>query len=156
MSDKKLGSDKKLTVYAYVDGETHMKVYSKVDGPKSALAVELEGEWYVKKVPTLMVRMDGPFMVETSESPTDTPFVCKDGYLAIDARGYPYAIAANEQEKVYQPLAVAERANQQATRQLRQWAMEQAVQLSADSNNAVYTATKILEFVIGGEEKAVN
>lgn len=55
---------------------------------------------YVKTVPTRMMRMPGPFRVMTSESENE-PFYCEDGYLAIDARGYPYAIAANEQEKIY-------------------------------------------------------
>lgn len=51
---------------------------------------------------TQAVKMDSPFRVETSESENE-PFYCEDGYLAIDARGYPYAIATDEFEKIYVP-----------------------------------------------------
>jgi hypothetical protein len=54
---------------------------------------------YRKKVNTRMVRIDGPFRVATSEG----PLYCQDGYLAIDARGYPYPIAADEQALIYTP-----------------------------------------------------
>jgi len=37
----------------------------------------------------------------TSESENE-PFYCEDGYLAIDARGYPYAIAADEFDLIYE------------------------------------------------------
>lgn len=58
------------------------------------------GTWreYRKKVTTVMVRIDGPFTVETSEG----PLRCEDGYLALDARGYPYPIAADEQALIYE------------------------------------------------------
>ena len=61
-----------------------------------------EGDWknYIKVVPTRMLRMPGPFKVWTSESDQE-PFVCQDGYLAVDARGYPYAIAADEHALIY-------------------------------------------------------
>ncbi len=52
---------------------------------------------YRKKVNTRMVRIDGPFVVETSEG----PLRCDDGYLAVDARGYPYPIAADEHALIY-------------------------------------------------------
>lgn len=58
---------------------------------------------YVKTVPTRMMRIKGPFRVMTTESENE-PFYCEDGYLAVDARGYPYAIAAEEQEKIYREL----------------------------------------------------
>lgn len=54
-----------------------------------------------KKVTTKMVRIDGPFTVETSEGPLH----CEDGWLAVDARGYPYPIAADEQELIYEPVS---------------------------------------------------
>lgn len=59
-----------------------------------------EGEYklYQKKVPTRALRMDGPFTVETSEG----PLTCKDGYVAIDARGYPYPIAVDEFALIYE------------------------------------------------------
>lgn len=61
-----------------------------------------DGEWktYKKKVTTVMLRIDGPFTVETSEG----PLRCADGYLAIDARGYPYPIAADEQALIYEEV----------------------------------------------------
>lgn len=61
-----------------------------------------DGEWktYKKKVTTQMLRIDGPFTVETSEG----PLRCEDGYLAIDARGYPYPIAADEQVLIYEEV----------------------------------------------------
>lgn len=60
---------------------------------------EPEGDWrkYVKVVPTMMVKVDGPFTVETSEG----PLYCQDGYLAKDARGYFYPIATDEQALIY-------------------------------------------------------
>lgn len=53
---------------------------------------------YRKTSITRAVRVDGPFTVETSEG----PLRCADGYLAIDARGYPYPIAADEFELIYE------------------------------------------------------
>lgn len=60
-----------------------------------------EGDWreYRKVALTSMVRIDGPFTVETSEGPLH----CADGFLAVDARGYPYPIAADEQALIYEP-----------------------------------------------------
>jgi hypothetical protein len=37
----------------------------------------------------------------TSESENE-PFYCENGYLAIDARGYPYAIAKDEFDQIYE------------------------------------------------------
>lgn len=61
-----------------------------------------EGDWrqFRKVVPTNMVRIDGPFTVETSEGPLH----CTDGWLAVDARGYPYPIAADEQALIYEAV----------------------------------------------------
>ena len=53
---------------------------------------------YRKTSLTKMIRMDGPFRVETSEG----WLTCQDGYLAMDARGYPYPIAADEHAKIYE------------------------------------------------------
>lgn len=58
-------------------------------------------EWQ-KKVATRAIRVSGPFRVMTSESENE-PFLCEDGYLAVDARGYPYAIAADEFALIYAP-----------------------------------------------------
>jgi hypothetical protein len=57
--------------------------------------------WYRKTKLTHAIRIEGPFRVETSESENE-PFLCEDGYLAIDARGYPYAIAKDEFDQIYE------------------------------------------------------
>lgn len=60
------------------------------------------GDWklYRKTALTHATRVDGPFVVMTSE----VPIRCEDGYLAIDARGYPYPIAKNEFELIYKEV----------------------------------------------------
>ena len=60
-------------------------------------------EWplYRKTALTHAIRIPSPFDVMTSES-VNEPFHCEDGYLAVDARGYPYAIAADEFELIYE------------------------------------------------------
>ena len=73
-----------------------MTIYSKTDLPSDPQTWPL----YRKTALTRMVRISGPFTVETSEG----PLRCEDGYLAMDARGYPYPIAADEQEKIYEPV----------------------------------------------------
>jgi len=55
---------------------------------------------YQKKVPTRAIKINGPFEVETSEG----PLKCRDGYLALDARGYPYPIATEEFDLIYEPV----------------------------------------------------
>lgn len=64
-------------------------------------------EWQLfrKTALTHAVRMVGPFRVETSESENE-PFFCEDGWLAVDARGYPYAIADDEFLQIYVPAGV--------------------------------------------------
>jgi hypothetical protein len=58
------------------------------------------GSWptYRKTKLTYAVKISGPFTVETSEG----PLTCADGYLAVDARGYPYPIATDEFELIYE------------------------------------------------------
>lgn len=52
---------------------------------------------YRKVVATDMVRMDGPFCVQTREG-----FItCQDGFLAVDSGGWPYPIAADEHARIY-------------------------------------------------------
>jgi hypothetical protein len=60
------------------------------------------GGWrsYRKLLPTQMKRIDGPFQVETKEGVV----ICSDGYLAIDADGYPYPIASEIMAKAYEPV----------------------------------------------------
>lgn len=55
---------------------------------------------YRKKVTTRMLRVAGPFAVETSEGWVH----CENGWLAIDARGYPYPIADDEQNLIYEAV----------------------------------------------------
>lgn len=59
---------------------------------------DARAELYRKVALTRAMRMDGPFLVETSEG----PLRCEDGWLAVDARGYPYPIAAGEFELIYE------------------------------------------------------
>lgn len=59
--------------------------------------------FYRKTALVKAVLIDGPFTVETSEG----PLVCKEGYLAIDARGYPYPIAKDEFALIYEPAEEA-------------------------------------------------
>lgn len=61
-----------------------------------------EGEWgtYRKTALTRMIRIAGPFRVMTDEG----PLVCRDGFLAMDKRGNPYPIAADEQVLTYEPV----------------------------------------------------
>ncbi len=54
---------------------------------------------YRKKVDTRAARIVGEFRVETSEG----PLTCKDGYLCMDARGYPYPVAKDEFDLIYGP-----------------------------------------------------
>ena len=50
-----------------------------------------------KHAMTRALRIDGPFAVVTAEG----ALTCNDGFLAIDARGYPYPIAADEFARIY-------------------------------------------------------
>lgn len=56
---------------------------------------------YRKTSLTRAVKIDTPFVVETSEG----ELRCEDGYLAVDARGYPYPIATDEFEMIYEEAA---------------------------------------------------
>lgn len=61
-----------------------------------------ERDWrtYRKKVTTRALKMPRAFSVETSEG----TMRCEDGYLAIDARGYPYPIATDEFTLIYEEV----------------------------------------------------
>lgn len=63
--------------------------------------------YFRKTATTRAVRIEGPFRVMTSESENE-PFYCEDGWLAIDARGYPYAIADDEFTQIYEPVGMSE------------------------------------------------
>ena len=54
---------------------------------------------FFKRHGTRMLRMVGPFEVATTEG----VMRCEDGWLAMDAGGNPYPIAAEEQARSYQP-----------------------------------------------------
>lgn len=58
---------------------------------------------YQKRVPTKATKIDGQFAVVTSHG--GDPVFCDDGWLAIDAEGYPYPIGAGEFRESYQPSA---------------------------------------------------
>ena len=77
--------------------EKELQVFSKGNVPLSISGAA----WrlYQKKVQTKALRIDGPFTVETSEGTLN----CKDGFLCIDARGYPYPVAKDEFELIYEP-----------------------------------------------------
>ncbi len=64
---------------------------------KGELPDTLDFGLYQKKVKTQAAKIDGPFTVETSEG----PLTCKDGYLCLDARGYPYPVATDEFALIY-------------------------------------------------------
>jgi hypothetical protein len=61
---------------------------------------QLNFKGYRKTTVTQAARMDGPFRVLTAEGPLE----CKDGYLAIDSRGYPYPIDREEFEAIYEEV----------------------------------------------------
>lgn len=79
---------------------------------------------------TRAIRIHGPFRVETSESENE-PFFCEDGWLAIDARGYPYAIADAEFTQIYEPVAVED--THAGLEQAKQTAAEEEPQSAADA-----------------------
>lgn len=60
---------------------------------------------YQKRALTHATRIDGPFIVETSEGEAR----CEDGYLALDSRGFPYPIAKEEFEAIYMRVGFEER-----------------------------------------------
>ncbi len=52
---------------------------------------------YRKHALTHATRIHGPFVVETCHGHQD----CLDGYLCVDERGYPYAVATDEFNLIY-------------------------------------------------------
>lgn len=55
---------------------------------------------YRKVVPIKAARVDGPFVVTTSEG----MLRCEDGWLCFDSRGYPYPVADAEFQQIYQEI----------------------------------------------------
>ena len=70
------------------------RTFSKSDLPSDPSGWQL----FRKKSLTHAMRIYGPFTVLTSEG----PLYCADGWLAVDARGYPYPIASDEFELIYE------------------------------------------------------
>jgi len=68
-----------------------MKIYDRSNLPM--------GGWRlaVKKRPTKVIRIIGPFKVKTLNGIVE----CKDGYLAVDSLGWPYPISIEEFRKSY-------------------------------------------------------
>lgn len=67
---------------------------------QSIEGLDLDGQGFgrfERRGPVLAKRMSGEFTVETSEGTV----TCDDGWLGIDARGYPYPISAAEFELGY-------------------------------------------------------
>lgn len=58
-----------------------------------------------KKVTTRAIRMAGRFTVQTVH---EGEVRCEDGWLAFDARGYPYPIAADEFKRIYEEVGDAD------------------------------------------------
>lgn len=53
---------------------------------------------YRKIITTKAIRIEGPFDVKAREGKLS----CPDGYLAVDSGGYPYPIAKDEFERIYE------------------------------------------------------
>lgn len=57
-------------------------------------------EPYRKKAPTYAIRIEGKFVVQTSDGLVQ----CDDGWLALDSRGYPYPIDADEFARSFEEI----------------------------------------------------
>lgn len=89
-----------ITISGNTSGDLTFTADGEEDLPRE-MALYQEWPSYQKQVPTKAYRMKGPFTVETSEG----PLTCADGYLCLDARGYPYPVAADEFDLIYGPAA---------------------------------------------------
>ncbi len=68
---------------------------------KETLPIEhVDWRLFRRKTDTKMVRVAGPFEVETTEG----VMKCEDGWLALDSRGELYPIAAEEQAAIYDEI----------------------------------------------------
>lgn len=66
---------------------------------KGNIPEDLKFDEFRKKALTRAARIVGPFVVETSEG----TLTCSDGWICIDARGYPYPVADDEFRLIYEP-----------------------------------------------------
>lgn len=82
-----------------------------------------DADWneYKKKVTTKAVRIEGEFIVATSEG----DLRCKDGFLAVDSRGYPYPIATEEFNQIYELVEEQPKEEQKAEEQIEEKDPEQ-------------------------------
>lgn len=55
---------------------------------------------YVKVANTKMIKIDGPFTVETKEG----SLFCHDGWLALDQSGWPYPISDTDHRLTYREV----------------------------------------------------
>jgi hypothetical protein len=78
-----------------------MTISERSNVSKADIDATLVATWthYRKRFLTPAIRMSGPFTVQTREG----SLTCPDGYLAVDAHGWPYPIAADEFERIYEP-----------------------------------------------------
>lgn len=76
----------------------HNAVYTR-DNLRPAF-VAADWKTYRKTSLTMAVRIIGPFEVKTREG----VLKCPDGYLAVDAHGWPYPIAFDEFERIYEEV----------------------------------------------------
>ena len=77
-----------------------MKHYTK-DSAKYVPGMKL----YRKTTATPMVKIDGPFTVDTSEG---TSLECLDGWLALDAVGSPYPVSDEVHRETYEFFAAGD------------------------------------------------
>lgn len=65
-----------------------------------------EGEWreFRKVAPTRMIRIEGPFAVQIHGQGPESVVTCDDGWVGLDARGYPYPIDVDEQALIYEAV----------------------------------------------------
>lgn len=75
---------------------------------KSNLPDESDPRWtfHQKRVPTRMLRVEGPFSVDTGSG---IAAYLDGGWVAVDSRGIPYPIAPEEYELSYEPVIMLER-----------------------------------------------
>jgi hypothetical protein len=78
-----------------VDGD--VPTFTRDDLDSSAFGTPGE---YRKTATTRAWRVLGPFRVQTREGLMS----CEDGWLAVDAHGNPYPIAADEFDRIYEPV----------------------------------------------------
>lgn len=69
-----------------------MKEFSKTSLPQRGWLT------YRKRFLTKAIKINGPFVTHTCEGSLS----CPNGYLAIDSAGYPYPIAEEEFDRIYE------------------------------------------------------